>query len=58
LPAVGAPAARALAAAGLHTLEAVAAVPERELAALHGVGPIALAKLRDALVEKGLTRPT
>ncbi|MCO1656390.1 DNA-binding protein [Pseudonocardia sp. S2-4] len=58
LPAIGAPAARALAAAGLSTLEAVAAVPERELAALHGVGPIALAKLRDALTAKGLARPS
>jgi hypothetical protein len=58
LPAIGAPAARALTAAGLSTLEAVAAIPERELAALHGVGPIALAKLRDALTEKGLDRPT
>jgi hypothetical protein len=57
LPSIGAPATRALTAAGLSTLEAVAAVPERELAALHGVGPIALAKLRDALAEHGLDRP-
>ena len=49
LPAVGAAAARALAAAGLTTLEAVAAIPERELAALHGVGPVALATLREAV---------
>lgn len=54
LPAIGAPATRALTAAGLTTLEAVAAVPERELAALHGVGPVALAKLRDALAGLGL----
>jgi hypothetical protein len=57
LPAIGAPATRALTAAGLTTLEAVAAVPERELAALHGVGPIALAKLRAAMTGKGLDRP-
>jgi hypothetical protein len=56
LPKIGAPATRALTAAGLSTLEAVAAVPEPELAALHGVGPIALAKLRDALAEHGLDR--
>jgi hypothetical protein len=58
LPSIGAPATRALTAAGLTTLEAVAAVPERELAALHGVGPIALAKLREALAEHGLERRT
>jgi len=58
LPSIGAPATRALTAAGLTTLEAVAAVPERELAALHGVGPIALVKLREALAEHGLDRRT
>jgi hypothetical protein len=56
LPAIGAPATRALTAAGLTTLEAVAAVPEAELAAMHGVGPVALARLRDALAEHGLAR--
>ena len=49
LPSVGAPATRALRAAGLTTLEAVAAVPEADLLALHGVGPIAVARLRAAL---------
>jgi hypothetical protein len=58
LPKIGAPATRALTAAGLTTLEAVAAVPERELAALHGVGPVAMTKLRDALAEHGLVRRT
>jgi hypothetical protein len=33
----------------------VAAVPEQELAALHGVGPVALTTLREALAEYGLT---
>ena len=56
LPKIGAPATRALTAAGLTTLEAVAAVPEHELAALHGVGPIALANLREALAEHRLAR--
>ena len=55
LPKIGAPATRALTAAGLTTLEAVAAVPEQELATLHGVGPIALATLRKALAAHGLT---
>jgi hypothetical protein len=58
LPKIGAPAPRALTAAGLTTLEAVAAVPEQELAALHGVGPIALATLRTAFTEHGLDRRT
>ena len=35
-------------------LEAVASIPEHELAALHGVGPVALATLRKALAEHGL----
>ncbi len=56
LPKIGAPAARALRAAGLTTLEAVAAVPDRELAAMHGVGPVALAALREALAEHGVER--
>ena len=56
LPKIGAPATRALTAAGLTTLEAAAAVPEQELAALHGVGPIALATLRKAFAEHGLDR--
>ncbi|MGF1662050.1 MAG: hypothetical protein ACFCVG_06215 [Kineosporiaceae bacterium] len=51
LPAIGAAATRALTAAGLTTLEAVAAVPERDLAALHGVGPVALGRLRAAVAE-------
>jgi len=49
LPSLGAPATRALRAAGLTTLEAVAAVGEEELLSLHGVGPIAIARLRTAL---------
>jgi hypothetical protein len=56
LPKIGAPATRALTAAGLTTLEAVAAVPEQELAAMHGVGPVALTALRAALAEHGLDR--
>jgi hypothetical protein len=56
LPKIGAPATRALSAAGLTTLEAVAGVPEQELAAMHGVGPIALKTLRAALSEHGLDR--
>lgn len=55
LPHVGAPATRALRAAGLTTLEKVSAVAETEVAALHGVGPFALARLREGLAEAGLS---
>ncbi|SCX50021.1 hypothetical protein SAMN03159343_2324 [Klenkia marina] len=49
LPSLGAPATRALRAAGLTTLEAVADLPEADLLALHGVGPIAVARIRAAV---------
>jgi hypothetical protein len=49
--AVSAPATRALRAAGLTTLEQVATRSTAELAAMHGVGPIAIARLQEALVE-------
>ncbi|MEZ4657833.1 MAG: DUF1801 domain-containing protein [Caldilineaceae bacterium] len=52
---VAAPAQRALAAAGYTHLEQLTAATESELAALHGMGPKALAVLRAALLEKGLT---
>ncbi len=52
--AIGAPATRALREAGLTSLEALHTVTESELAALHGVGPIAIARLREALDDAGL----
>jgi hypothetical protein len=55
LPPIGAPATRALHAAGYARLEQLAGVPERELARLHGVGPKALRLLREALAERGLS---
>ena len=54
LPGLGAPATRALRAAEITTLEQVAALTEAELTALHGVGPIAIDRLRDALLDRGL----
>ncbi|WP_370288346.1 hypothetical protein [Nocardioides sp.] len=51
---VGAPATRALRALDLHTLEDVARWRRADLAALHGVGPVALDRLGDALAERGL----
>lgn len=51
---IGAPATAALRAADLHTLESVATWSRGDLAALHGVGPIALDRLAAALAERGL----
>ena len=47
LHAIGAPARRALAQAGLTTWDAVDAAPDRDLLALHGFGPKALRILRE-----------
>ncbi|WP_299056815.1 helix-hairpin-helix domain-containing protein [uncultured Nocardioides sp.] len=52
LPKVGAPASRALTAAGITTLEDVEARSLDDIAALHGVGPVAVARLREALASR------
>ncbi|MCL7427194.1 DNA-binding protein [Streptomyces sp. YS415] len=52
---MGAPATRALAAAGYTKLSQLAGASEAELKVLHGVGPKALRVLRDALEERGLS---
>lgn len=54
LPSIGRPARGALAAQGVTTLEQVARLSERELLAIHGVGPKAVRLLRPALAEAGL----
>ncbi len=54
-PKIGAPAARALEAAGYTNLKQLTRVTEAELAQLHGMGPNALGKLRDALKAEGLS---
>ena len=54
-PGLAAPAARALANAGITTLEQLADVSERELRQLHGMGPNAIGKLRAALEARGLS---
>ncbi|KNX38937.1 helix-hairpin-helix domain-containing protein [Luteipulveratus halotolerans] len=54
LPKIGAPATRALRAVGVRSLEAVTAYSSDELLAMHGVGPIAVARLKDALRDAGL----
>lgn len=48
------PALRALLAAGYTNLEKVAGATEKELLALHGVGPKSMPTLREALAAKGL----
>ena len=50
---IGAPATRALRVEGVTTLEQVATWAERDLLALHGVGPIAVTRLGEALAERG-----
>lgn len=50
---IGASATRALLAAGVSTLEEVAALAWDDVAALRGVGPVALARLREALADAG-----
>lgn len=51
---IGAPAARALVAAGYLRLEQLDGVPAVQLDALHGVGPKAVRLLREALAERGM----
>jgi hypothetical protein len=52
---LGAPATRALLAAGYTDLDRLDGVPEAELSQLHGVGPKALRRLREALDARGLS---
>lgn len=53
LPAIGAPATRALIGAGYTRLAQLTRVTEDELLALHGVGPRAIRILREALAAEG-----
>jgi len=54
LPKLAAPAQRALAAAKIAKLEDLTRHTEAGLAALHGMGPNALGKLKAAMKEAGL----
>jgi len=54
-PKIGAPATRALEAAGYSYLEQLTKITEAELGQLHGMGPKALVILRETLKEKGLS---
>lgn len=53
LPKVGAPATRALTAAGFTTLRALIDADRKQLAQLHGVGPKALRIIDEALAAHG-----
>ncbi len=55
LPKISAPAQRALQSIGVTTLEQLTKVSEAELMKLHGMGPNALGKLREALKMNGLS---
>jgi DNA repair protein RadC len=52
---IGAPATRALVAAGYGRLAQLANVPIAELKQLHGVGPKALTRLQEALEQQGMS---
>jgi hypothetical protein len=54
-PKLAQPALRALAAAGIQSLEQLTGYGESEIRQLHGIGPNALKQLREALAAKGLT---
>jgi hypothetical protein len=49
------PAQRALSYAGIYNLHQLAKFSEDEIRQLHGIGPNALAQLRNALAEKSLS---
>ena len=52
---IGAPATRALTAAGYTELRQLAGVPAAQLKKLHGVGPKALRLLQEALQQQGMS---
>ena len=54
-PPLSAPARRALSGAGYNSLDQLAAISESDLKKLHGMGPKAIAALRAALDERGLS---
>lgn len=55
LPRLAQPTQRALAAAGVKTLEQISRFSEAEVKEWHGIGPNALTVLRRALKERGLS---
>ena len=55
IPKLAAPAQRALDAAGIKNLKQLTKFTEAQIKELHGMGPNAIGKLRQALAEKGLS---
>lgn len=55
LPKLGQPAQRALAGAGIRSLEQLAGYSESEIRQLHGIGPNALKTLGEALAARRLS---
>jgi hypothetical protein len=53
LPKVSAPAQRALASRHIESIEDLAKLPEKDIAALHGMGPNALGKLKAPMALAG-----
>ena len=54
-PKLAKPAQRALQNAGINKLKQLTEITEAELMQLHGMGPNALGKLKQALAERGLS---
>lgn len=54
-PWIGAPAKGALEHEGYYKLEDLVTLTEKQLLAIHGVGPKAVGILKEALAEKGLS---
>lgn len=52
---ISAPARRALEGKGINTLQLLSQYSEKELLKLHGIGPTAIPKLREALKSAGLS---
>ena len=52
-PAIGGPALRALATAGITSMASLAAWREQDVLALHGMGPKGIRLLKDALARDG-----
>ncbi|UXM93427.1 hypothetical protein [Paenarthrobacter sp. JL.01a] len=52
---LAAPARRALAHQGIETLEQLAEYGEGQMSKLHGMGPVAIAQLEDAMEESGIS---
>jgi len=55
---LAAPVKRALAHQGIETLEQLAEYGEGQVSKLHGMGPVAIAQLEDAMEESGITYGT